>query len=229
MRLPRCGGVIQTLTPTYMLIRSRMIQEEGLFFSGLTLDMDISPSFILFIPVAGRLLLAISRHSFNVLFIDPRETFLFCMALGILTYHTIMNSSLISGILVGLGSRVLITYFLQGRRWTVLCGIALGLFSSDVVTLFWTYVNQENARWNAEWEKDQARRKKRAARRRISDPARPTPSIAAAADDKDLQNAGSDSDVLSLKRKLAQAEADIRRLQEERQWSMYVRQAVYDT
>lgn len=136
-----------------------------------------------------------------------------------------MHSSLFSGILVGLGSRAVITYVMQGRRWTVLCGILLGIFSSDVVTLFWTYVNQESERWNLEYEKDQARRRRRSTKRRISDPRPPNAELtaqAAALNAEALQNGDADEDTVVLKRKLAQAEADINRLQEERKWSMYV-------
>jgi len=96
------------------------------------------------------------------------------------------------------------------------------MFSSDVVTLFWTYVNQENQRWNLEYEKDQARRKRKALKRRISDPQPLDASLAAqtaAIDTGLVQNGGPDQDEVILKRKLAQAEAEVNRLQEERKWS----------
>jgi hypothetical protein len=208
-----------------------MIEELSLVLPDLSLDMDLSPSLILFIPVAARLSLSVLRYSsLDILFIDQRETFLYCMAIGILAYGAVMNSSLVSGILVGLGSRAIITYILQGRRWTVLCGLLLGMFSSDVVTLFWAYVNQENQRWNLEYEKDQARRKRKSLKRRISDPRPPNPELAAqaAAIDADLvQNGGPDKDTLILKRRLAQVEAEVNRLQEERKWSMYAAPSSY--
>lgn len=226
---PRGGGVFPTLAPDG--IDFIMIEELSLVLPDLSLDMDLSPSLILFIPVAARLSLSVLRYSsLDILFIDQRETFLYCMAIGILSYGAVMNSSLVSGILVGLGSRAIITYILQGRRWTVLCGLLLGMFSSDVVTLFWTYVNQENQRWNLEYEKDQARRKRRSLKRRISDPRPPNPALAAqtAAIDADLvQNGDPDKDALILKRRIAQAEAEVNRLQEERKWSMYAAPSSY--
>lgn len=203
-----------------------MIQEFTLTLPNFFPDMDLAPSSILFIPVAARLAVSIFRYnSIDILFIEPRDAFLYCMGMGILGYGAIMHSSLFSGILVGLGSRAVITYVMQGRRWTVLCGILLGIFSSDVVTLFWTYVNQESERWNLEYEKDQARRRRRSTKRRISDPRPPNAELtaqAAALNAEALQNGDADEDTVVLKRKLAQAEADINRLQEERKWSMYV-------
>lgn len=204
------------------------MEEFPLSQSLLSLDMELaelSPYSILFIPVAARLGLSILRYnSIAVLWISPTDAFLYCMGIGILAYGTVMHSSLFSGIVVGLGSRAIVTYLMQGRRWTIVCGILLGWFSSDVVTLFWLYVNQENERWNLEYEKDQTRRKKRASRR-ISDPRPPNPELttqAAAINAEALQNGDADTETVVLKRKLAQAEADINRLQEERKWSMYV-------
>ncbi|PVG00346.1 hypothetical protein CPB86DRAFT_773802 [Serendipita vermifera] len=183
--------------------------------------MDISPSSILLIPVGARLSLSVLRYSFDILFVEPSNAFLFCMALGILSYKTIMYSSLLSGVMVGLGSRALITYIAQGRRWTVVCGFLLGVFASDVVTLFWTYVNQESI----EFERQRAKRLKREARpkRRISDPRPPNPnwrSSIADSGDIVLQAQGLDKDTVVLMRKTASAEAEVKRLQEERKWAI---------
>lgn len=200
-----------------------MIEEEVLRLPNFSLDMEVSvsPASILFLPIAARLIVSILRFSINVLFVDATNVLLFCVALGILSYKTVMDSSLMSGILVGLGSRVVLTYFMQGRRWTVLSGFLLGVFTSDVVTLFWGYVSQHT--WEAEQERLRQRRKLAKTRaRRISDPRRPSASLAsmAASNDTEMMKDDADKEAITLKRNLALAEAEIRRAQEERIWAM---------
>jgi hypothetical protein len=200
-----------------------MIEDELFVLPSWSSDMDITPSSILLIPVGARLIIAVLRYSFDILFVEPSNAFLFCMAIGILSYKTIMYSSLLSGVMVGLGSRAMLTYIVQGRRWTVVCGFLLGIFASDVVTLFWTYVNQESL----EFEKQRVKKLKRKTtpKRRISDPRPPNPSWRSSiADTGDivLQAQGLDKDTVVLMRKTASAEAEVKRLQEERKWAMYV-------
>jgi len=194
-----------------------MIENERLELPELSLDMDLSPSSILLIPIVARLTLAIVQfRSVNILFVDPSNAFLYCMALGILTYKTIVHSSLISGVVLGLGSRVVITYVMQGRRWLILCGFLLGVFSSDIVTLFWNYVNQQTDTY----EEGSGRKRRRV--RRLSNP-RPPNVVLPSLTNKQNGNAprtAPDEDIASLKRRLAQAEATVRRVQEERQWAM---------
>ncbi|KIM30596.1 hypothetical protein M408DRAFT_15541 [Serendipita vermifera MAFF 305830] len=181
--------------------------------------MDLSPSSILLIPVVARLGLSVLRFSTNILFVEPSNAFLFCMGLGILTYKTIVNSSLISGIAVGISSRAVITYILQGRRWTVICGFLLGIFASDVVTLFWNYVNQHAEATESEGRR---RRKKSSRSRRLSDPRPPSPTWASlpGPNGELAIDGASDKDTVSLKRRIAEAEATVRRVQEERQWAL---------
>ncbi|KAG8803565.1 hypothetical protein FRC16_004438 [Serendipita sp. 398] len=186
--------------------------------------MVLTPSSILLLPVVARITLSIIRYNFNIIFVEPSLAFLFCMALGILTYKTLIHSSLLSGILVGLGSRAVLTFLMQGRRWTVLCGFCLGLFSSDVVTLFWAYVTQESAKHNREVA---AKKRKRVTRgRRISNPQPPAPSVAealakeAAEADAEMIRNGADPGLVALTRKLAQAEAEVGRAHEERKWAI---------
>ncbi|CAG7854899.1 SubName: Full=Uncharacterized protein {ECO:0000313/EMBL:CCA77761.1} [Serendipita indica DSM 11827] len=182
--------------------------------------MDLTPPLILLLPTVGRIVLSIIQSGrFDIIFVEPSLGFLYCMGLGVLTYQTIMNASLFSGILVGLGSRAVLTYLFQGRRWTVLCGFLLGVFTSDVVTLFWAYINQEsiqNARVVSR------KRKKSTRSRRLSDPRRPDESLAGTTTVnpmENMQNSG-EADIPTLTRQLAQAEADVRRVQEERKWAI---------
>ena len=196
-----------------------MIENERLELPDFSLDMDLSPSSILLIPVVARLSLAtIQFQSINILFVDPSNAFLFCMALGILTYKTIIHSSLISGIVLGLSSRVVITYFIQGRRWTIICGFLLGVFASDIVTLFWNYVNEQSDNY----ARDGGRRRKSTRARRLSDPRPPNPAWSSLAGKQSGEafHTPSDQEVAVLKRRLAQAEATVRRVQEERKWAM---------
>ncbi|KAG8853727.1 hypothetical protein FRB91_004429 [Serendipita sp. 411] len=201
-----------------------MIEDEQLVLPSFSPDMVLTPSSILLLPVVARITLSIIRYNFNIIFVEPSLAFLFCMALGILTYKTLIHSSLLSGILVGLGSRAVLTFLMQGRRWTVLCGFCLGLFSSDVVTLFWAYVTQESAKHNREVA---AKKRKRVTRgRRISNPQPPAPSVAealakeAAEADAEMIRNGADPGLVALTRKLAQAEAEVGRAHEERKWAI---------
>lgn len=198
-----------------------MIEDEVLLLPSFSfsLDMDLSPSSILLIPVVARLSLSVLRFSTNILFVEPSNAFLFCMGLGILTYKTVVNSSLVSGIAVGVSSRVLITYFMQGRKWIVVCGFLLGIFASDVVTLFWNYVNQHV---EATENERRRRRRKSIRTRRLSDPRPPNPAWSSGnglGNGNTLESA-SDKDTASLKRRIAEAEATVRRVQEERKWAM---------
>ncbi|KAG8813097.1 hypothetical protein FRC17_001677 [Serendipita sp. 399] len=201
-----------------------MIEDERLVLPSLSPDMVLTPSSILLLPVVARISLSIIRYNFNIIFVEPSLAFLFCMALGILTYKTLIHSSLLSGILVGLGSRAVLTYLMQGRRWTVLCGFCLGLFSSDVVTLFWAYVTQETARVDREVARKRRSRLSRS--RRISDPQPPAPSVAealareAAEADAQMIKNGADPELVALTRKVAQAEAEVSRAHEERKWAI---------
>jgi hypothetical protein len=196
-----------------------MIENERLELPNFSLDMDLSPSSILLIPVVARLGLATFRFSINILFVDPSNAFLFCMALGILTYKTIIHSSLISGIVLGLSSRVVVTYFIQGRRWIIICGFFLGIFASDIVTLFWNYVNDQSDSYARDGDR---RRRKSTRARRLSDPRPPNPAWSSLAGKQSGEafQTPSDQEMASLKRRLAQAEATVRRVQEERKWAM---------
>ena len=202
-----------------LTLAAPMIEDESLVLPSFSLDMDLSPSSILLIPVVARLGLSVLRFNSSILFIEPSNAFLFCMGLGILTYKTIVNSSLISGIAVGVSSRAIITYLMQGRKWTVICGFLLGIFASDVVTLFWNYVNQQS-----ETTEDEGHRKRRKSTRtrRLSNPRPPNPAWASITrpKDGDMQDGASDKDTASLKRRIAEAEATVRRVQEERKWAM---------
>jgi hypothetical protein len=196
-----------------------MIENDRLELPNFSLDMDLSPSSILLIPVVARLGLATFRFSINILFVDPSNAFLFCMALGILTYKTIIHSSLISGIVLGLSSRVVVTYFIQGRRWIIICGFFLGIFASDIVTLFWNYVNDQSDSYARDGDR---RRRKSTRARRLSDPRPPNPAWSSLAGKQSGEafQTPSDQEMASLKRRLAQAEATVRRVQEERKWAM---------
>ena len=197
-----------------------MIEDERLVLPTLSLNMDLTPPLILLLPTLGRIVLSIIQAGrIDVIFVEPSLGFLYCMGLGVLTYQTIMNSSLLSGIMVGLGSRAVLTYLFQGRRWTVLCGFLLGIFTSDVVTLFWAHINQQSVQ---DGRVASRRRKKSTRSRRVSDPRRPDASLTGTTTVNPNPNPQNveDMDIPTLTRQLAQAEADVRRVQEERKWAM---------
>jgi hypothetical protein len=93
--------------------------------------MDLSPSSVLLFGSIARITISIFMNDLNVLYTSQANVLLFNLCLGTLLYQAIVEARLLPGIFAGLGLRIMFAHIVDGRRWSVLSGLLLGIAFSD--------------------------------------------------------------------------------------------------
>jgi len=94
-------------------------------------NMDLSPSSVLLFGTIARVTISIFKNDLNVLYTSQANVVLFNACLGILLYQTIVEARLFPGIVAGLGLRIMFAHIVDGRRWSVISGLLMGIALSD--------------------------------------------------------------------------------------------------
>lgn len=94
-------------------------------------NMDLSPSSVLLFGTIARISISIFIHDLNVLYTSQANVLLFNACLGILLYQAIVEARLLPGVFAGLGVRIMFAHIVDGRRWSVISGLLLGIALSD--------------------------------------------------------------------------------------------------
>jgi hypothetical protein len=94
-------------------------------------NMDLSPSSVLLFGSIARISISIFKNDLNALYTSQANVVLFNACLGILLYQTIVEARLLPGIIAGLGLRIMFAHIVDGRRWSVIAGLLMGIALSD--------------------------------------------------------------------------------------------------
>jgi len=96
-------------------------------------NMDLSPSSVLLFGTIARITISIFKNDLNILYTSQTNVVLFNACLGILLYQTIVEARLLPGLFAGLGVRIMFAHIVDGRRWSVISGLLMGIALSDGV------------------------------------------------------------------------------------------------
>lgn len=94
-------------------------------------NMDLSPSSVLLFGSIARISISVFINDLNVVYTNQANVVLFNACLGILLYQSIFEARLLPGIFAGVGVRIMFAHLVDGRRWSVISGLLMGLALSD--------------------------------------------------------------------------------------------------
>lgn len=94
-------------------------------------NMDLSPSSVLLFAAIARVSISVFINDLNALYTSQANVVLFNACLGILLYQSIVEARLLPGIVAGVGVRIMFAHIVDGRRWSVVSGLLMGIALSD--------------------------------------------------------------------------------------------------
>ena len=94
-------------------------------------NMDLSPSSVLLFAAIARVSISVFINDLNALYTSQANVVLFNACLGILLYQSIVEARLLPGIVAGVGVRIMFAHIVDGRRWSVISGLLMGIALSD--------------------------------------------------------------------------------------------------
>ena len=94
-------------------------------------NMDLSPSSVLLFSFIARISISVFINDVNVVYTSQSNVVLFNACLGILLYQSIFEARLLPGIFAGVGVRIMFAHLVDGRRWSVITGLLMGIALSD--------------------------------------------------------------------------------------------------